>query len=172
MWNAHIRRQAPKGSAAKKKKGTAFTALPATSPSSGTEASPMVSDNTLPTVQGAPVAPVVSATSNFFSLPPYFPNHQLLRKLPESEHQKPIRRSELFSVHIGEETVRAPLEDRKKASYRFSQRIKQIIEKHVHARKPFYHYSSPRLLRDCAEDMETITNTFNTLFHDLKAARQ
>lgn len=42
---------------------------------------------------------------------------------------------------------------------------------HANAKEPFYHYSSPRLLRDGRSDVEEITNTFNKLFLSLVAAR-
>ncbi|KAJ7704644.1 hypothetical protein B0H14DRAFT_2548090 [Mycena olivaceomarginata] len=81
------------------------------------------------------------------------------------------------------------LTDRKACSQRFSRKTKELIERcedlaqetgcwlfftaqHTHAKEPFYHYTSPRLLRDSKSDVETVTNTFNKLFASLLAARQ
>ncbi|KAJ7657000.1 hypothetical protein DFH06DRAFT_991398, partial [Mycena polygramma] len=42
---------------------------------------------------------------------------------------------------------------------------------HANAKEPFLHYTSPRLVRDAKSQMEEVTNTFNTMFIDLKTAR-
>ncbi|KAJ7096215.1 hypothetical protein C8R44DRAFT_748752 [Mycena epipterygia] len=81
-----------------------------------------------------------------------------------------------------------PITDRKKCSTHFGRKIKDLLERceelsnetscwlfvtahHANAREPFYHYSSPRLLRDGRNDVEEITNQFNKLFLSLVAAR-
>ncbi|KAF8871837.1 hypothetical protein BD779DRAFT_1453439, partial [Infundibulicybe gibba] len=41
---------------------------------------------------------------------------------------------------------------------------------HLTARAPFIHYSSPRILREGEEDIESIINQFNEIFAKLTAA--
>ncbi|KAF8869959.1 hypothetical protein BD779DRAFT_1416544, partial [Infundibulicybe gibba] len=43
---------------------------------------------------------------------------------------------------------------------------------HVNARAPFFHYSSPRILREGREDIESIINQFSRIFTKLLAARR
>ncbi|KAF8881352.1 hypothetical protein BD779DRAFT_1445562 [Infundibulicybe gibba] len=43
---------------------------------------------------------------------------------------------------------------------------------HLTARAPFIHYSSPRILREGEEDIESIINQFNEIFAKLTAARR
>jgi phage-related tail protein len=46
-----------------------------------------------------------------------------------------------------------------------------IAAQHTHAEGSFYHYTSPRLLREGKSDIEDITNQFNKLFAKIQAAR-
>ncbi|KAJ7065151.1 hypothetical protein B0H15DRAFT_794581, partial [Mycena belliarum] len=47
-----------------------------------------------------------------------------------------------------------------------------LTAQHTHANEPFYHYSSPRLLRDGKAEIEQLTNGFHKLFAALLAARK
>ncbi|KAJ6611688.1 hypothetical protein B0H10DRAFT_1918575 [Mycena sp. CBHHK59/15] len=42
---------------------------------------------------------------------------------------------------------------------------------HIFATEPFFHYASPRILKEGKKDVEQITNHFNRLFLTLIAAR-
>ncbi|KAK7030575.1 hypothetical protein R3P38DRAFT_2774895 [Favolaschia claudopus] len=85
--------------------------------------------------------------------------------------------------------LKPAMNERRKAGARFTRRSQEFIEKcenlaeetscwlfiaaqHPNATEPFYHYSSPKLIRDAKTDVEDITNLFNTLFTNLKTARQ
>ncbi|KAF8885617.1 hypothetical protein BD779DRAFT_1425360, partial [Infundibulicybe gibba] len=46
-----------------------------------------------------------------------------------------------------------------------------LAAQHTTARAPFVHYSSPRIIRECQQDIESITNQFNQIFANLLAAR-
>ncbi|KAJ7739669.1 hypothetical protein DFH07DRAFT_778655 [Mycena maculata] len=85
--------------------------------------------------------------------------------------------------------ARKPLTSRSEVSHRFSKKTRELIERcedlatetscwlsfsaqHINANEAFFHYTSPRLLRDGKKDMEDIASNLNLLFFNLMKGRQ